>query len=264
MPDLPDHKCANCNATLEGKYCHVCGQPDLPADHYRLGSILRQAFFDITDLDSKFLTTTRLLLLRPGFLAEEFFQGRRASYLSPVRLYIIFSVIYFIVFSFRPDRNIYSVDSIYYTDITGTVKSMVEQIIREKDIDEGELYEEFTRIVGYSLYLQVFVFAILFNLIFILQKRYFAEHLIFSLHLMTFIFLVDIILSPLYFFTSSVDLRVWTIIVVACFYSVWAIRRFYRQSTVKSFLIVVTFSVLFWVSGIGIAFLSLMLLLLTY
>jgi uncharacterized protein DUF3667 len=46
-------------------------------------------------VDSKIFRTVKLLLLRPGFLTREYFEGRRVRYVSPLRLYLVFSVIYF-------------------------------------------------------------------------------------------------------------------------------------------------------------------------
>ncbi|MEX2285128.1 MAG: DUF3667 domain-containing protein [Gemmatimonadota bacterium] len=39
----------------------------------------------------------RLLFRRPGFLTNEFIAGRRASYLAPFRLYLVISLVYFLV-----------------------------------------------------------------------------------------------------------------------------------------------------------------------
>ena len=46
-------------------------------------------------VDSKIFRTVKLLLLKPGFLTREYFEGRRVRYVSPLRLYLVFSVINF-------------------------------------------------------------------------------------------------------------------------------------------------------------------------
>jgi hypothetical protein len=55
-------------------------------------------FYDITHFDSHFFTTVRDLFFKPGFLSKEYINGRRASYLHPVRMYVFTSAIFFLLF----------------------------------------------------------------------------------------------------------------------------------------------------------------------
>ena len=50
---------------------------------------------EILNVDGKIFRSLRLLLTRPGFLTREIFAGRRASYVSPLRLYLVASVLAF-------------------------------------------------------------------------------------------------------------------------------------------------------------------------
>ena len=216
--------------------------------------LLRQAIADITDLDSRLLKSIRALVLRPGFLTREFFDGRRQAYLSPVKLYVLFSVVYFIVFSFFPDKNLFSAETIYYTDFTGTAERSIEDAIESSRIDRQQLLKKYTSLVSYSVYAVALLFAVLFSLIFIRLKRYFAEHLIYSLHLVSLIFLADIVLLPLYLVWESTHVRVWSIIVVVSSYSIFGIREFYNQPLLRSSAIVLIFSALFWIAGILVGY----------
>lgn len=56
---------------------------------------LREAF----ELDSRLLRTLKLMVVRPGELPAEFSRDRRASYSSPVRLYLFASLAFFFVLS---------------------------------------------------------------------------------------------------------------------------------------------------------------------
>jgi Protein of unknown function (DUF3667) len=89
--------CANCGAPLGGKYCSECGQRhhDVPLHHF--GHFLGEAFEDLTHADSRLWQTLLALLFRPGFLTREFLEGHRARYLPPVRLYLVVSVIFFLI-----------------------------------------------------------------------------------------------------------------------------------------------------------------------
>lgn len=89
--------CLNCNATLHGYYCHVCGQANRePRDS--VWGIVSHFFYDITHFDGKFFTTLGTLIRKPGFLSLEFIRGRRARYLEPVRMYVFTSALFFLVF----------------------------------------------------------------------------------------------------------------------------------------------------------------------
>jgi len=55
-------------------------------------------FYDITHFDGSFFTTLKDLLFKPGFLTREYMNGRRKSYLHPVRMYVFTSAVFFLVF----------------------------------------------------------------------------------------------------------------------------------------------------------------------
>jgi len=89
--------CLNCNAALQGRFCHVCGQENLePKESF--WHLVRHFMEDITHFDGKFFTTLKYLLFRPAFLSKEYLKGRRMSYLHPVRLYVFTSFIFFLLF----------------------------------------------------------------------------------------------------------------------------------------------------------------------
>ena len=56
---------------------------------------------ELTGYDGRIMATLRGLL-RPGFLTGEYLAGRRAHYLPPLRVYLIVSVIYFVVAAAAP------------------------------------------------------------------------------------------------------------------------------------------------------------------
>lgn len=89
--------CENCGTTLAGQYCSECGQRhhDHPVHHF--WPFLSEATEDLTHADSRLWRTLIALLFRPGFLTREFLDGRRVRYLPPVRLYLVVSVIFFLI-----------------------------------------------------------------------------------------------------------------------------------------------------------------------
>jgi len=64
-----------------------------------LSVTLHDFFHELTHemlhVDGRIVQSIRRLLLSPGFLTREYIQGRRARWVSPIRLYLIFSVMFF-------------------------------------------------------------------------------------------------------------------------------------------------------------------------
>jgi hypothetical protein len=88
--------CANCMATLTGEYCSACGQRHEPHIH-TMAHFAGEAFESVTHADSRLWRTLWYLLAKPGYLTRQFFDGKRASYLPPFRLYLVISVAFFIL-----------------------------------------------------------------------------------------------------------------------------------------------------------------------
>ncbi|MET0543041.1 MAG: DUF3667 domain-containing protein [Variovorax sp.] len=97
LPALPPAPaCANCGAMLSGEFCSACGQRHEP--HMQpLSHFVAEAVEGVTHADSRLWRTLAYLLARPGMLTREFLAGRRARYMPPFRLYLVISVVFFLV-----------------------------------------------------------------------------------------------------------------------------------------------------------------------
>ncbi len=106
--DLPPGEsptCLNCGTRLRGQYCGSCGQ----RSRSRLISIwqlMREAFGDLFELDSRLWKTLIPLLIRPGQLTRDYLEGRRARYMPPFRTYLVLSVVFFVVVFFDPQKDL--------------------------------------------------------------------------------------------------------------------------------------------------------------
>jgi hypothetical protein len=96
--------CANCGVTLYGRYCADCGQRRESAPP-TVGHLVAETFETLTHADSRLWRTLRALLTRPGTLTLDFFAGRRARHLPPLRLYIVASVTCFLLLALLPSRG---------------------------------------------------------------------------------------------------------------------------------------------------------------
>ncbi|HET9441131.1 MAG TPA: DUF3667 domain-containing protein [Longimicrobiales bacterium] len=89
--------CPNCYHPDPGDYCPQCGQKQAER---RVS--LRLLFAEFLDeqfgVNNRLPRTLKLLLLRPGHLTNEYFGGRIAQYIPPLRLYLLTSVVFFALF----------------------------------------------------------------------------------------------------------------------------------------------------------------------
>ncbi len=97
--EMPE--CLNCGAHLRGQYCGNCGQRG-SSRLISLWELIRDAFGDLFELDSRLWQTLVPLMIRPGRLTHDYLQGRRARYMPPFRMYLVLSVLFFLVAFFDP------------------------------------------------------------------------------------------------------------------------------------------------------------------
>lgn len=81
--------CLNCGTGLLGSHCHACGQA--AHVHRTLGAFFHDLLHGVFHFEGKIWRTLPLLVWHPGRLTREYIDGRRASYVSPIALFL-FSV----------------------------------------------------------------------------------------------------------------------------------------------------------------------------
>ena len=259
-------RCLNCDSSLTGHFCAECGQrvvPPNPTVHELLG----EAFAELSGWDGKVAATAKLLLRKPGALTCEYLAGRRASYIQPLRLYLTFSVAFFLMAAASPTLNTNSGFSIRNSGasagrgsppvvsvpITGGRELTPEQrkeilaqsasapwifrpLIRREATDPAEFKKQVFDAMPKGLFILLPVFAGILALFF--WHRHFTEHLYFALHLHAFTFLA-LTLNELLKFTYSRALTGITGLVTLIWILVYAhlaFRRVYGNSHLVTFL----------------------------
>ena len=92
-----EQACLNCGAALLGRHCHQCGQA--AHVHKTLGAFFHDLLHGVFHFEGKIWRTLPLLAWRPGRLTREYVDGRRASYVSPIALFLFVVFLTFAIFN---------------------------------------------------------------------------------------------------------------------------------------------------------------------
>jgi uncharacterized protein DUF3667 len=80
--------CLNCGTPLAGPYCHECGQE--AHVHRTLSAFFHDFLHGVLHFEGKIWRTLPLLVWKPGELTRRYIDGQRASFVSPVALFLFF------------------------------------------------------------------------------------------------------------------------------------------------------------------------------
>lgn len=98
---MTDKTCPNCGTSCGTTYCGECGQkqgPLIPS----LRDWLAEAIDEVLLVEARLPRSLKALIWPPGHLTYEWWAGRRAQYVSPLRLYLLLAIPFFLAFSAGP------------------------------------------------------------------------------------------------------------------------------------------------------------------
>jgi len=259
--------CSNCSAPLHGPYCAVCGQRQVDLDR-PFRDLVGEGLSTFFAFDTRIGRTLWPLIRRPGFLTDEFLDGRRARYVHPFKLYFAFSLVFFLVFSFSDysiihsnEPGIVSIMTVNDTVRNGESQSRLETG-RDVSIAVGddltsrinEFFaplddlavndpRRFNRLfidrLSKSLIVLVPIVALLLQMLY--WRPRFVAHLVFALHLHCFSFLIlvvgaifDGVMNVTGADGGNIGNSVATLAIAV--YAFLALRRVYGQGRIPTFL----------------------------
>jgi len=91
--------CKNCEKPFESdfNFCPHCGQKS--KDELTIGVLFYNTISNYFSFDARFFKSFIPLLIKPGYLASKFIEGKRLLYLHPAQMYLFVSVVFFFVFT---------------------------------------------------------------------------------------------------------------------------------------------------------------------
>jgi hypothetical protein len=179
--------CANCGAELGGAFCQACGQKTTGPD-VSLHDFFHDALHEFAHVDGKIIQTVRLLVTKPGMLTKEFLSGRRARFISPLRVYLTCSVLFFGLVALAPNPQL-SFFHVTYKPSPGDAPLDAAAIQRYEDeatlrASRGVVHD-FPR----AMFALMPVFGLLTWVLYRRARPFYAAHLYYSIHFHAFVFL---------------------------------------------------------------------------
>jgi hypothetical protein len=188
-PPTTSAVCANCGTPLVGPYCAQCGQKARPSAPI-LREFVHDAAVELLNVDGKLFRSLRVLFLRPGFLTREAFADRRAAYVSPLRLYLLFSVLFFGVLALVPNAL-----DVKYTYTPDGDEQVDAALVERKEAEMRAAVNDVTnRWIPRLTFVLMPVFGALVMLVCRASRRTYPEHLYFAMHVHSVAFFAALLL----------------------------------------------------------------------
>jgi hypothetical protein len=243
--------CPNCGARLGGAFCASCGQKAGPINP-SLRDVLHTFVEEVLNIDGKTLQSIRLLLTKPGFLSLEQAQGRRVRYVSPIRLYLLLSLLYFAAAVLAPASFVPVTITLDPDDSPQEIQRLEQRSREIQAVASAALIEWIPR----TMFILVPVFAGLVALAVRRSGRNYPQHLYFALHIhavwffaygVALIFQIKTIpiLSPLIWRMAGPYVVVYFVLAFRRAYALTAIGAIWRSAAVGVAYIVVLGATIF-------------------
>ena len=115
--------CLNCGCALTGPYCHCCGQK--AHVHRTISAFWHDLLHGVFHFEGKIFRTLPMLVWHPGILTRRYIDGQRATYVSPIALFLFSAFLMFAVFSL--------------TGGLGNVGNPQQQVVEQKAAAEARI-----------------------------------------------------------------------------------------------------------------------------
>ena len=231
--------CENCKTELihNENFCPKCGQEN----HDKQASTVQLAndfIEDYVGFDNKLFRSIIPLLFRPGIMTVEFLDGKRKKYISPIRLFIFLTFIYFAFYLW------------FYSDWEGavTINGQTPSIEKEK---------AFIQSFQNNLNLITFFFVpvqalIIMGFYWSKKRKYFVNYFVYTLHLFSFLLFLGFFAQILHLFVRDENEIaqyaewIWLLVlfIYILYYSIVSLKRVFQMKyNVLRFLAVLATSV---------------------
>jgi hypothetical protein len=175
--------CLNCGLELAGAWCAHCGQRAV-ALRPTLHELLHEAFHEFAHFDGKILRTLKLLLFAPGALTAEFLGGKRARSVTPIRLYLLCSVLFFGLLTVMPGPSKLRVS------FTKGADAQLQRAAARANKDPSIITHAFETALPKAMFILMPLFGLIVFAFYWRAERMFVPHFYFAVHIHAFAFVM--------------------------------------------------------------------------
>jgi len=192
--------CTNCGGPASD-YCVRCGERQPGHHDLSVAHFAHEVVHEFVHLDSKLFRTLRDIVIKPGFLTEEYFAGRKSRYIAPLRLFLTLFALQFVAFTFYQPAAVYTLASMKKFDKVGALTRLIDKRAAKSHLTREETEQRIDERwhKNYSLLQLMNIAGVAVVLKVLYRKRYFAEHLVFAAHCLAFSYIVSLVFNwPIY------------------------------------------------------------------
>jgi len=237
-------RCISCNRNLLGDYCHHCGEKVVTVDDFSFKRLMADAFSSIFNIDSSFYKSLKYLLIKPGFLTQEYIRGHRKPYMKPFQLYLLCIIVFYVFFS---SVDIFLVPSQWFFNSSEPAmedtRILAKSIADKWNLTNEELSILYDARVGTNSKLFIFILlpfiALGSMLIGYSSHKQYGIHLVHAVHLFTFLLVIFLFIFPIITILPGNYSGVYIItpiIIVLSLYFTKSIKRIFNYGRLRSFL----------------------------
>lgn len=127
--DAPDIEqvCKNCDTKFIGRFCPNCSQ-SVKEFEQPISFMIVDFVGNMFAFDTRFWTTFKAVLYKPGTMTNEFVKGHRARYMPPFRFYIFMSFVFFFLLNYSINKNFNAENFKNFEDNNTTVVDSIKKI----------------------------------------------------------------------------------------------------------------------------------------
>jgi hypothetical protein len=198
--DTPLVPCTNCGGA-SSDYCLRCGERQPGHHDLSVAHFTHDVMHEFVHVDSKLFRTLRDIVIKPGFVTEEYFAGRKSRYIAPLRLFLTLFALQFLAFTFYQPAAMYTVASMKKFDKAGALTRLIDKRAAKLHLTRDEVEQKIDERwhKNYSLLQLMNIAGVAVVLKVLHRKRYFAEHLVFAAHFLAFSYIVALVVDwPVY------------------------------------------------------------------
>jgi hypothetical protein len=177
-------------------FCSQCGEAFLEPRELTLRGLAHRFFQAVTSIDSRLIRTSWYLLRRPGTLTLAYMNGPRKPYIAPFQLFLLANVLFFAVQSLTGTNVLgAALDShLHEQDWSALAQSLLAQRLARTHTSielYAPVFDTAVVVNAKSLIILMAVpFSLLLPLAYFRNRLPYSAHVVFSLHLYTFLLLL--------------------------------------------------------------------------